>query len=213
MQGTGTRGMCHMVLRLKDLVQAGKTFFTYLLSIYSTSDSFSVHVLPLTLLSDPENPVREGRNGMNTPYLTFIAVLFPLPSRYRHHHINCVLLSGCLMQLASEQHHQTPQRQAMFLYSLLLITIFLDLSTYLKTASVYVGTCTHVSNTSTRVNNDRDHGCWKPHCNGSISVESEAHDFHPTPDRSVISYYSKSLSSHTCLMSLFLSPFIPLYLP
>ena len=78
----------------------------------------------------------------------------------------------------------------MFLYSLLLITIFLDLSTYLETASVYAGTCTHISNTSTRVNDDRDRGCWKPHCNGSISIESEARDFHPTLDHSAISNYS-----------------------
>ena len=107
---------------------------------------------------------------MNTPYLSFVAVLFPLPSRYCHHHVDRVLLSGCLTRLASEQCCQTPQRQAMFLYSLLLITIFLDLSTYLETASVYVGTCTRISNTSTHVNNDRDRGCWKPHCKVAYSL-------------------------------------------
>ena len=94
------------------------------------------------------------------------------------------------MQLASERCRQTPQRQAMFLYLLLLITIFLDLSTYLETASVYAGTCTRVSNTSTHVNDDHDRGCWKPHCNGSISIESKARDFHPAPDHLAISSYS-----------------------
>ena len=147
-----------------------KKLFLPIYCPYSSSDLFSVHVLPLTLLLDPENPVQEGRNGMNTPYLSFVAVLFPLPSRYCHHHVDRVLLSGCLTRLASERCCQTPQRQAMFLYSLLLITIFLDLSTYLETASVYVGTCTRISNTSTHVNNDRDRGCWKPHCKVAYSL-------------------------------------------